>query len=574
MKRHYEEPTECTPREGVIASQSNTAKPEKVDDDYYYCHTAHIRGAEHSLLKFAKIPYGATRIPFIYDVTGDSKVQGFPRLSHRRALPLFPDIISSSYELPRVPEDIWHFSVASLFFQDEAWDAMMENSNRVCVDFTQFVKNYNTAVASVDRDALAPIYAHLDRIMTTLFNMHLRTASTLDLRYLIPFIAKIYTEGIEVALTPNQIPLWPTLTKRIFHKYVPEPGDEFVFFDEEEEENEVRDYDEDGSFDGGEALFGGSGLCETLILKGTPKKLLEVKSVKPEGIHAHGLTVASKKPVEVALPLPDMSNISPEVWIAYAIRKILGNAFNSDMHYYCTPEMLEEGFVKYDEKAEKGRFPVKIDREKVVSVLSSMRAKDEVVLTRAGVMVDSIDKMEEDTRVFTTLAWRQEREIVEKMNIITTKPITSSKFFEPDPDSDTGITFSDEQIRAVNSAITQPLTIITGPGGSGKTRIMHEIYRRIRSKYGPSARVMFVSFRNGIVNRLVSDINALDGKVVNAGGGSGLEGDDMETQKPLIFKTCDSIIYGLTKKKKSFDPEAVFMEEAGQSCGAHFQGLG
>lgn len=576
MKRSLEETPPHVSRYGVILSQNNNTKPENVDDDYYYCHTAYLRGVADPLLKNVKIPFGAARIPHIYDLTPDGRVPTFPRLSHRTALPLFPDIIAANYPLPKVPEDIWHFSLASLLFQDEAWDAMNEQrSSDICVDYVTLINNYNAAVLGFDRDALAPIYAHLDRVMTTLFNMHIRTVSTLDLRHLLPYIARIYTEGIEVALVPCSIPLWPNLTKRIFHKYVPGPEDtEAVVFDEDDGED-ARDYDEDGAFDGGEALFGSVGLCETLVLKGTPKKLMSSSSAvsKPTtSVEARGFVMASKKPIEIALPLPDISKVSVELWMGYAVRKVVSTAFSRDSHYYCTSSMLDAGLKKYDEKAAKGLFPTPIDRSKLPVLLSEMSAKGDLVLAIGKEVVDSIGEMGDDLRVFTTLAWRQEQEILEKLDIIAAKPVTASKYFEPD----SAIIFSKEQVHAINSAVTQPMTVITGPGGAGKTLVMHEIYKRLRAKYGPSARMLFVSFRNGIVNRLIADINRLDGKTVNpctvAGVADG-EGDDMEAQKPLIFKTCDSVIYGLTKKKKILDPVAVFMEEAGQSCGAHFQGV-
>lgn len=584
-----------TPRriKGVATNLGNVKEATSADDDYRFCHSLIVAG---HVLKNVILPFGACRMAHIFKPDAAMSNEYYFPVCSKTNLSLYDSIMrneDTEYTHREPADDTWHFSVVALFNALEVHNFIDKCKDRSLVlAHASLCREYQEAFKGFNRDALAVIYAMVDGIMRTLFNMHFRATSTLNIIELLDYLCRLYREGLEVAFTPCHIPLWSKLTKKsiqvISSASEIDTDDEqnvagtLVALDDPDEPatESLKDYDNDEqTYDPNIALDRESqGLTETLLLQNIPMQMLlaikNKEAVQPrpnddrEGrvytIFKDGVPIASKVAKDVALPFPSFQNISDEKWTAFVLRKIIAKFFFKNMHYYCTPMMLRQAIALFNLKYTSGRFPVEIKSENMASAINLLIKDQAVVAMRGQVVVGSVyDGMWEadnvqTVRFFSMLAYRQEEEILQFMDSLMKKRPTASQVFH---DS----SFCAEQIDAINAAIRQPLTFITGPGGSGKTTVMKKIYWILRRKYGPKAHFLLLSFRNVIVSRLAEDAENIDSELFPYRE----EPDKTADNQARICRTFDHLITNKTR----LTPVVVIVEEAGQASGAHFQGL-
>lgn len=575
--------------QGICKIGSDFPEPD-VDDDYRWFKRVSVNGV---FINGVKVPYGGSRLEFQYMKKENGNANEFPVLL-RKNLPMYAEMLVGSdvhYSPGQSSSNIWHFSVASLFLPFNETKAKMTEPG-LAMAFDVFVSNYAAAVNSFNRDALAVIYAHLAKLMSALFNIHYRVLCTLDLRILLPYVRRIYEFGLVVAFEPTMIPLWPKLTKRIIYKCSSTTEDKDIEIgnlieDEESEFERARDYEEDKNFDSNIMLntSNGGNLYETLVLERIPSNEVSISTsssssssstpststpryskVSASAIASDsGLPLASKFVKDLQLPLPSIADVKEIDWVKFAVRKGIDKFYFRENHFYCTVEMLNDVIQVYNERHKKKRYPISIRKELIAPAITDLMRNGSIYvifddLEFTGVVTDEMLKDNSTIKLFPAVAWKQEEEIIHGLDTYAAKAKTRSAVFK-------GANFCDEQIEAINRAITQPMTLITGPAGSGKTTIMETVYRLLRAKYGPGAKIMCVSFRNVIVSRLRTRLSAIDKELFPAEYklSCTLESD---LERMTIFRTCDSLIFS----KVRVSPIAVIMEESGQSAAAHWQG--
>lgn len=528
------------------------------------------------------LPFGASRIAHVYQISGGKWVNSRPEIA-TQPHPLTCQILSgadgsdcAAHEHALICESNgsriapWQFSLASLFLQTSAYPAFRaEQDKTIEKEYRAMVDAFRAAIRDNNRDALAVVYAHLNPLMTTYFRMHARVVATLDLAVLLPYIASLYTDGIQAALEPVWIPLWSHAKKHVFQRVTTQQ-------DESDAESEaIAASDEEDLFDPNVAMYtdAGSGkMHEILLLKGPPRQVFRSSTadpIAPGAIVVDGLCMASRSMADVVLPFPTKPP-PPGRWAAYAVLNAVARAFSVEGHYFLTIDMLLARMIQANRLIDKAPVTEQVSRDSVAAVLNHMAGRSTLVLTHAGAVIRAVtndlvaaEMAGEDAhdrgrlRIYLPMAWQQEAEIADRIGAVVAKPdAPPCEVGAGDPELE-GL--CDEQVDAAIHAVTRPLTVVTGPGGSGKTTVMCAIYAILRARYGASAQFLFMSFRNGIVMRMAAKIT-----------GSAMAAADEDTS--LSFMTCDAVVCALTRGKR-IRPVVIFMEEAGQTCGAHVQGL-
>lgn len=549
------------------------------EEDGRPCTTAVV---DSYLLHNVCLPFGASRIAHVYQISGGKWVNSRPEIA-ARPHPLTAQILTGA-DSPHCAAHAhallcesngshiapWQFSLASLFLQASAYPAFRaEPDTTIEKEYRAMVDAFRAAIRDNNHDALAVVYAHLNPLMTTYFRMHARVVATLDLAVLLPYIASLYTGGIEAALEPVRIPLWSHAKKHVVQRVAMQQ-------DEGDAENEpAAASDEEDLFDPNAAMYtddGNGKMHEILLLKGPPRQVFRSSAadpIAPGAIVVDGMCMASRNAADIALPFPTKPP-PPGRWAAYAVLSAVARAFSVEGHYFLTVDMLLARMIQANRLIAKAPVTEQVSRDTIAAVLTHMAGRSTLVLTRAGAVVRAVtdelvaaEMAGEDVhdrgrlRIYLPMAWQQEAEIADRIGAVAAKPdAPPCEVGAGDPELE-GL--CDEQVDAVIHAVTRPLTVITGPGGSGKTTVMCAIYAILRARYGSTAEFLFTSFRNGIVMRMAARIT-----------GSAAAAADEDAK--LSFMTCDAVVCALARGKRR-RPAVVFMEEAGQTCGAHVQGL-
>lgn len=613
MKRAFSnaEPASAVVVRSVVNPHEHSRMPQD-DPNQDYRLAGQASAAGHTF-RNVKLPFGSARVPFIYHANDRGYVNGYPypptKLPRWPLVPAMLCHLDNQYanRTPPLKDSDWSFSAAALFMDAEAWDHFIEvGYDSLLYQHVELVTNYNAAVAQYNRDALASVYYHLSSVMRRLFGIAYRTLATLDLRELFPYLRRLYTEGGSVALEPVNIALWPTLTHRAFRaprsqtepEPEPEPDaeaeEEVVNIDPDDDDDFFKDYDTDTGVDGNVALdHHDDHLFETLVLKGIPKPSSDNPKL-PRGVNKRlvwggFLPLAARadreKGIDPAtaygatlLPLPSFGQVNEMEWIVYAVEQIVRREFTRNGHYFVTPPMLEVQLRVFDERYVKGIFPIRIDRRKLPEAITKLIEKNTLVVARgdeiAKECADLAHSAASPMHIHLRMAWKQEKQIIEGIQKMVDKGRATAEDITDDH-IPAEVTLSDEQKTAVKLAVTQTFSMITGPGGSGKSTVLKTIHKILRARLGPSAQFLYCSFRNGIVYRLLTTIAKLEGGAMRPK----VEDIDKDSKdapfEPNLFRTLDSILHEVIRYNSGhiLTPAVVVMEEAGQSRGAHFQAL-
>lgn len=614
----------------IVKPHPNTPPSDNIDQDYRMAAQAYADG---KLLRYVKLPFGSARVPFVYASNERGYVNGYPYPPARiPRWPLMPAMLLHydthyAQSTPPPTDSDWSFSAAALFMDEQAWDMFVVSGcdDTLLSQHVALLTNFNSAVAQFNRDALASVYYQLAPIMSQLFGIHYRVLATLDLRELFVFLRRLYTEGVRAALEPVQISLWPSLKHRVFHaprgslepEPTPDPGEEdqqqpppaeddaaMIYLDPDDEDEIFKDYDTDPGIDGNAALYSHSeNLHETLVLKRIPKRAISNNNGAgrplPRGADSRlvwngYITMAARADRTAGispataygatlLPMPAFESVDEIEWIKYAVSRVVSREFTKTGHYYLTPRMLEAELKVFDERHAKGLFPVRIDRAKLPAAINALIEQKTLVVVRgqievkAGELAGLEDTMDKPIHIHMRMAYTQEKLIIERIQRLVDKPPTVSPYFQSDVAMPSDVPLSEEQKSAVRLAVTKAFSMITGPGGSGKSTVLKTIYQILRARLGPAAQFLFCSFRNGIVYRLMTTIEQLD-----RGTGRTPRPEEIDSTNktahimPLQFRTLDSIMHEVIQFSNGgsiMSPAVVVMEEAGQSRGAHFQAL-
>jgi len=540
--------------------------------DHRYAYTFWLKGYTGGPF-MGPVPVGGKRLQFSYAYTGAgraNKVIGYPALWHRSHYGMTADMFEHSelnYMSP--PDNVrdykYKFSVLCFAFEKYIGPFLSRvNNQQMYNDYMKMTTLGKMAVEQVNRDIMAVIYAQLDMFMNEFFGFDFRTTQMLDFDELMDYIKDIVLKGPGIMLYPRKIHLIKGLKKNSIPQPPPIEGEE----SEEAEDAFYGGADEDDEFDNDPDQ------TKTLVLKrmGTevrpkvntdgfiplsaPSK--DVIEWRPPGHPESKFVIVSYKESHVKFPMPDLSDITPDEWLQFAIMRFIKRAFVRDKHYFVLPETVSDEIRRLNashEDEKRRLFPVKLVESNAPRIIDR--------LVSVGTLVR--EEYKGVKRIYWQDAWDEQELIVSEVTKLVNEPMfiprpvettqsVIARFMEP------GKVLTQQQIQAVHTAVTSRISIVAGPGGSGKTVVMDVIQKMLRMMY-PRMVFLFVSFKNGIVHNMRTKIG--DGTPLNA--------------EPVVneneFRTLDKLIWSGFHRGDLLAPVVVFMEEAGQASGAHMAGL-
>lgn len=303
-------------------------------------------------------------------------------------------------------------------------------------------------------------------------------------------------------------------------------------------------------------------------LKGTTSK---IDIALPDGT-----VIISTNSRKVRLAMPSMHKIPEDAWISKLVTTYLKTRYSVNMDMCISKisimQMIEEGIGM--------GIPVELTFEKVWSVLKDMTLNGTIAMfdtktctiyrkvptakdtdMNAGSCTNyeytsiwdelkSYVDMPDDMYISLPIAMKHEVETFEwlkkhferrylysdHMSRMGEELAKLDTLFNP-----TGkiarLRLSDEQWQAVCLAVTSPMSLISGPGGTGKTTLIQIIVRILRCA-GLKGKFLFTSFKNDTVDQIRKAIKKLDTEEAFEHPVWSAYNRDND-----IFATCDSIAY-------------------------------
>jgi hypothetical protein len=570
MKRDKEEETA---KKFIGYVESYRCKEEDPLADYRYASSFWVSGYKDNPFT-GVIPVGAKRLRFSFEyiriqigMSGYyNKVIGFPALNHQSHLGMTAHMFDQ-HEINYIPpnettrNDQYKFSLLCVMYKKLIGPMLSRCGNAVVYnDFMQLTTLADMAVDMANRDIMAVMYAQVDMFMQTFFGIDFRTTQMLNFEELMDYLRDVLEKGPGVMLRPRPIHLIKGFKK---------PPTPIREDDEEDAEEDDAFYggDDDDEFDGD------PNPVKVLVLK-TMKEVrqkITLDQYIPLSAPSHHLiewqmpvgekrkfTVVSLKDNHVKFPMPDLSDISQDEWHKFAVSRFVKRMFTKEKHYFCLMEMIIDEIRRFNASHadEKRRlFPVLLNESDTPRIVD--------LLVRDGTFIKEL--YTDKTRIYLDEAWKEQELIVDEVTKLVNEPIflprpveetaaVIARFVEP------GKTLTEEQIMSAHTSITKRISFIAGPGGSGKTVVMDVIQKMLRAMY-PRQVFLFVSFKNGIVHNMREKI----------GDGACLSVDPPINENE--FMTLDKLIWSGFCRSPHLTPTVVFMEESGQTCGAHMEGL-
>ena len=514
------------------------------------------------------IPVGSKRLQFSYTYVsiakGGNKIVGMPTLSRRSHLGMTA-YMAETDEFNYVPptdmmrENSFKFSVLCLLYPEKVGELLaLHPDKNPYSDYMRLAAGLGAAQhPAVNRDIMAIFYAQLDMFMETFFGIDFRTTQTLDYEELCSYLRDLLRYGPKIMLKPRRIHLIKGLKK----SNIPAPA----AVDEDDTVEEDAFYgDEDEEFDTE------PNPCRVLILKKMselrPKITLDSfipKTSTGDIEWTHPITkkvytVVSFKENNVKFPMPDLNDIGLDDWHEFAVSRFVTRMFTKERHYFVLVEVIEDEINRFNASygdEQRRLFPVRLvegDTRRIVDLLAA-----------GGVLVKEVK--DGRIRVYSKEAWDEQSTIIDGVSTLVNEPLYESrpleetikvieKFVPP------GTTLTEEQVEGVHTLVTRRISFLVGPGGSGKTLVMGVAQRMLRMMYGRVV-FLFVSFKNGIVQNMK----------LNFGDGGQLCSDPLTHENE--YRTLDKVIWSGVPTPKGRSPVVVFVEECGQTCGAHLAGL-
>jgi len=290
---------------------------------------------------------------------------------------------------------------------------------------------------------------------------------------------------------------------------------------------------------------------------------------------ADGTVVVSTNPRKVRLPLPDMRRIPEDAWVAKLLMTHLESRYHGRMDMCISQasilDMIGDG-MGMNLPADLSLVNVwRVMKEMVCAGKIAMFDSDTCTVYRTAKCKDALDDlvtMPETVYVALPNALKHEHETfewlkrhierryddTEHMRAMGEQLSKLDTLFNPNGRI-ARLRLSDEQWRAVCLSVTSPLSLISGPGGTGKTTLIQIIVRILRCA-GLTGKILFTAFKNDTVNQTQHAIRSLDVKeAVHHRLWSAYKREND------IFATCDSVAYrwGLLR------PEGSGQDASGRS---------
>lgn len=290
----------------------------------------------------------------------------------------------------------------------------------------------------------------------------------------------------------------------------------------------------------------------------SPTATTSRKRARPGGpvevVNSQGIVLLSTNQRKVKLPMPDMFKIPADAWVSKLVTTHLRMRYAQNHDMCVTPDSI---FEMIGEAAGEG-FPVELDIDIVWRVMKDMVAKGdigmydaethEVYLPGKGGALSEIDSIPPLMHIGLAHAMQQEHGtftfLKDFINYRYADTEHTSRMGKVLAEVDTlfdpfgaimKMNLSDEQWRAVCLAVTSPLSMISGPGGTGKTTIIKIIVRILRCA-GLKGIFLFTAFKNDTVNQTKKALEVLD-------QGENIRHDEWCNFKRAhnLFETCDYV---------------------------------